>query len=124
MSPKFYVTVQVEGARRLPQVSATLQDYGFEPQESQGLDGRPMLTAADILILPDTATLISYTDELAAWVWRANGGPCVVRVLPVVIPERTTELVRGPADYARFAAHILPDAEDAAEEITPGEGSA
>jgi len=119
MSPKFYVTIQIEGASRLPSVSETLQDYGFEPQESQSMEGRPMLTAADTLILPDNATLISYTDELAAWIWRANGGPCVVRVLPVLLPERTTELVRGPADYARFAAHVLPPAEDAAEETTP-----
>ncbi len=119
MSPKFYITIQIEGARHLANVSETLQDYGFEPHESQSMEGRPMLTAADTLILPDNATLISYIDELAAWIWRANGGPCVVRVLPVVLPERTTELVRGPADYARFAAHILP-----AEDIDPADGFA
>lgn len=122
MLPKFYVTIQIEGASRLPIIADTLADWGYEPEEGTGADGRPMLTAAETLILPADTSLIQYTDRLAADVWRANRGPCVVRVLPMII-QATSELVRGPVEYDRYRAATVLTFDDEDEDEEP-EGSA
>jgi len=105
---RYYVTLIVEGATRWPIIMDMLSDYGFDADERREPSGALSLIAREMLALPAQRSLAAYTDDLAASLWRANQGPCTLRVEAVSL-DYPLELVRDATAYDQYAAsHVLP----------------